>query len=98
MKPVVQQPTYEGATSAVRELASTLAAGLPVSIPLTREKLEQSGADFDQAVESTTTFERLLPGLILNVALCLQDWRTADELARSPFPAETRSGAQSASS
>lgn len=91
LKPMVQRPQYDQAVSSLRERARTLAAGMLFPVPLGRDRIEGAGADFGKAVESAEAFERLLPGLILNVALCLHDWRSGDELARSPFPAETRS-------
>lgn len=90
LKPIVQHPTYGSAADLLRELARTLAAGLPLPVPLGRERIEEAGADFDAAVKSAESFEQLLPGLILNVALCLQDWRSGDDLAGSPFPATKR--------
>lgn len=90
LKPMVQRPEYDQAVNLLRELARTLAAGLPCLVSLGREPIEAAGVDFDAAADSAKTFERLLPGLILNVAFCLQDWCEGDELARSPFPAETR--------
>lgn len=88
LKPVVQRPEHELAAGSLRELARTLAASLPYPVLLGRDRIEEAGADFDKAAESAATFERLLPGLILNVALCLQDWRAGDALAVSPFPAK----------
>lgn len=90
LKPIVQRPEYDAAAGLLRELARTLAAGLPFPTPISRETIEDAGADFDKAVESAESFEGLLPGLILNIALCLQDWHSGDGLARSPFPAKTR--------
>lgn len=90
LKPVVQRSEYDDAASLLREKARTSAAALPFPVEIGRERIEEAGADFDKAVESVKLFERLLPGLILNVGLCLQDWHSSDELALSPFPASTR--------
>ena len=90
LKPIVVRSEYDQAKASLRNLADNLAAGLPFSVSMERDRIEQADADFEQAVESAASFDRLLPGLILNVALCLQDWRTAEELARSPFPARLR--------
>ncbi|WP_164103562.1 halocarboxylic acid dehydrogenase DehI family protein [Candidatus Laterigemmans baculatus] len=92
LKPVVQRPEYDAATSLLRESARTLAAALPFPVHLSRDSVESSGGSFDKAVESTEAFEMLLPGLILNVTFCLQDWHDGETLARSPFPAPTRAG------
>lgn len=88
LKPIVQRDDYDHAAASLRELARTLAAALPFPVALTRDQFEEAGAHFDQAVESAASFERLLPGLILNVAFCLQDWCSSEELACSPFPAQ----------
>lgn len=90
LKPVVQRPEYDDAASLLREMARTSAAALPFPVTIGRPRIEDAGADFGEAVESAESFERLLPGLILNVALCLQDWHSSDDLALSPFPASTR--------
>lgn len=90
LKPVVRSIAYQNAVSQVRETAVASALSLPYPVSLSRQTIEESGDDFDAVVKTTAQFEELLPGLILNIALCEHDWRTGDDLARSPFPATPR--------
>lgn len=90
LKPVTQRAEYAPAADRLRNTARSLVLALPGKIPLTRKKIEDSGADIKAVKSATEQFERLLPGLILNIALCQQDWLPKEELARSPFPAAAR--------
>lgn len=90
LKPIVQRPEYVRRIDSLRQLAEVLAAELPFPAKIGRETLRDAGVDSRAAGESVQSFERLLPGLILNVALCLKDWRSGEDLGRSPFPAEAR--------
>lgn len=63
-----------------------MARSLPVRVAL-------SPADFEARLSEATAirgkladFERVLPPLILNVALLSLDWKTAESLTQSPFP------------
>jgi hypothetical protein len=87
LKPVVLQPAYEQAATAVRERARQLARDLPYQVPLTREQLGGLGADAEAVSASTAEFFQSLPPLILNIALCQLVWLPAEVLMRSPFPA-----------
>jgi hypothetical protein len=53
------------------------------------EKVKEIGED-EEVLEKTDSFERLLPGLIINIALLELNWQSAEALSRSPFPAERR--------
>lgn len=90
LKPIVSRSEYGEAANRVSDQARQLAAKLPLPVALSRPQREKGSVSFDKAVETTDSFAQLLPGLMIHVALCLQDWRHGDELARSPFSAETR--------
>ncbi|GAA5505782.1 (R)-2-haloacid dehalogenase [Novipirellula caenicola] len=87
LKPKVQSPAYTAAADHLRERSRRLASELPYPVPLSRTRLEGEGIDFDETLRSCETFEQLLPGLILNIAMCLRDWQPDDALLQSPFPA-----------
>jgi len=93
LKPVTRGEQYARASDALREASRPLARSLPHPLPLDAKRVEELGEDADRILETTERFERLLPSLILNVALFSLDWRTSEELVRSPFPAETRRAA-----
>lgn len=90
LKPTVVEDDYRRAGNELRESARALARRLPHPVPLSRRLVEDLGVDADEVTERTASFERLLPPLILNVALLALDWRAPDHLAASPFPAASR--------
>lgn len=91
LKPIVQREEYLQAADRLRELSRSLASGLPHPVPLDRAAVEEAGGEADTLIELTRRFEQLLPGLIINISLCLSDWRSGEALAESPFPAPERS-------
>lgn len=90
LKPVVQTDEYRRLTDQLRNTSRSLARQLPRPLPLSRQAVQDAGEDVDAVIDVTERFEQLLPGLIVNVALCELDWRAAEQLADSPFPAATR--------
>ncbi|EMI15607.1 D-2-haloacid dehalogenase [Rhodopirellula maiorica SM1] len=88
LKPKIQTATYVTASEHLRDRSRSLASSLPYPVPLSRARLEEEGIDFDQTLQSAEAFEQLLPGLIINIALCLREWQPDDESLRSPFPAK----------
>lgn len=90
LKPITQRSEYAEAADRLREMSRSLARALPYAVPLTREKVEELGADAAAVAKTTERFEALLPGLILNIALFEHDWHAGESLARSPFPASAR--------
>ncbi|WP_162006541.1 halocarboxylic acid dehydrogenase DehI family protein [Roseimaritima sediminicola] len=90
LKPVTQQQDYTDAADRLRDRSRQLAGQLPLPISLPTRTLEAGGADVDKAIETTAAFECLLPGLILNIALCLRDFVDDDRLSESPWPASYR--------
>lgn len=93
LKPIVQSDEYRQASDNLRETARSLAQRLLLPVPLSRERAEELGEDADEISKTTEKFERLLPSLIINIALFSLDWKTPETLAQSPFPAATRGNA-----
>lgn len=93
LKPIVQTDEYTRASDDLRETARKLARTLPFSVPLSRERIEELGEDADEIVKMTEKFERLLPSLIINMALFALDWKTPETLEQSPFPAAPKDNA-----
>lgn len=78
-------------SQAVRDLeaeARTQALILPLPVGLSRADLDARVTDAAEVQEKIVDFERLLPPLILNVALMALDWQPMDRLVHSPFPIE----------
>lgn len=81
---------YQGAAAQLQDKARRLSASLPYSIPLSKETFGTLVTDAGEVDQKTETFERILPPLILNIALLGLDWQPPDRLAASPFPAAAR--------
>ncbi|MDZ4783002.1 MAG: halocarboxylic acid dehydrogenase DehI family protein [Planctomycetia bacterium] len=90
LKPVIQQDHYAQASIQLLELARAAARALPLSISLSRDRIQELGEDTDEIVTMTDHFESLLPNLILNIALLEHDFQAGEDLASSPFPAPDR--------
>ena len=86
LKPIVRSPAYRQAATTLSEAASERARQLVEHVPLDREQVARAGENVEAVVETTARFERLLPPLILNIALLSLDWSSPEQLARSPFP------------
>ncbi len=89
LKPIVQTDEYKKASDNLRTAAQNLASRLP-AIALSKKQVEDLGEDADEILKTTEKFERLLPSLIINISLLSLEWKRAEELFESPFPAETR--------
>ncbi|MDQ3687440.1 MAG: halocarboxylic acid dehydrogenase DehI family protein [Acidobacteriota bacterium] len=90
LKPITGSEEYKQASEQLRLTARELARGLPYRVPLSRGRVEELGEDANEIIETTGKFERILPSLIINVALFALDGRTPDTLVQSPFPAAAR--------
>ena len=88
LAPVVRRPEYSAACASLREFSRNHVRGLPLSFQL--QKFRESG-DHDELLESAHDFERLLPGLILNMTLTCLDRHPLERCLASPFPAASRS-------
>ncbi len=89
LKPVCKSAAFENTADALREESRTLAHRLPYRLSLTRTTLVELGEDADKVIETTEKFEQILPPLILNIALLQLDWKSPEDLEKSPFPAAT---------
>ncbi|CAN5525185.1 hypothetical protein BH20VER1_BH20VER1_11090 [soil metagenome] len=90
LKPLIGEHSYQQAADALRETARNAARELPFGVELSRERLTELGEDVEEVVAKTQKFEEILPPLILNIALFQLDWKPAETLRESPFPAATR--------
>lgn len=86
LKRVVRTDGYREATGLLGQEAATVADRFPTPVTLNVRRLKERGERTDAVLDLTTRFERLLPPLILNIALLAHDWWPGDELRRSPFP------------
>ncbi|MEO8327281.1 MAG: hypothetical protein ABI618_15625, partial [Nitrospirota bacterium] len=88
LKPIVKHPQYLEAIMVLREAAQHLASDLLPRLALSDHQLDLLGGSRNDFLETTSHFTHLLPPLILNILLMSLDWRSSQELAVSPFPAE----------
>ncbi|HJU06703.1 MAG TPA: halocarboxylic acid dehydrogenase DehI family protein [Nitrospiraceae bacterium] len=89
LKTKIERNEYRDASTGLRDTARALARELPYPVTLDRRAIEAAGEDVEELMKITMSFERLLPPLIVNIALLQSDWLLPDELAASPFPAES---------
>jgi hypothetical protein len=90
LKPVVRRRDYWAEVDRLRERARALAESLPFHVPITARHIAQTGAGRRRILQTTSMFERILPPLILNMALMESEWRQPDDLLSSPVPAAKR--------
>ena len=90
LKPVVRTAAYQQAAGALERDASAAADRLPSPTSLDHRRLRARSESTRRLLEITTGFERLLPPLILNIALLARDWMPEDRLRRSPYPLVNR--------
>ncbi|HWK12585.1 MAG TPA: halocarboxylic acid dehydrogenase DehI family protein [Vicinamibacterales bacterium] len=86
LKRVVRKDSYQESTRVLMQAAAMAADRFPTPVSLDLRRLRSRGEDAKAVMEVTTQFERLLPPLILNIAVLARDWWPGDELGRSPFP------------
>jgi pimeloyl-ACP methyl ester carboxylesterase len=77
LKPLCQGPEFQRAADELRERSRALARTLPFRISLTVGRVKELGEDAEQVMETTHSFEQLLPALVLNIALLQLDWKPA---------------------
>lgn len=90
LKPLATGQEHRQSSDRLRESARRLARTLPWSVPLSSQKVRDIGEDPDKVLETTVQFERLLPGLIINIGLMQLDFHSPEELRQSPYPAGPR--------
>ena len=88
LKPLVKSEAYKTGSQQISDEAARAAEALPVPYGLDRRRLKQLGESHERILDVTTRFERLLPSLILNIALWSREWVSDDELRASPYPWE----------
>lgn len=88
LKPITQSDGYGERSDQIRQKARSLCSALPYPADVSMEKVKNLGEDPDQVLSTTERFERLLPSLIINIALFQLDWRPPEALRQSPFPAQ----------
>lgn len=86
LKRVVRSDDYRQAAAALAQEAATVADRFPTPTSLNLRRLKARGVKTDALLKTTIGFERLLPPLILNIALLTRDWRRDAQLRVSPFP------------
>lgn len=86
LKPVVQTEAYRQAAAALGEQAWSAADTCPTPAGMELDRLAARGEKTEALMDVTDRFERLLPSLIVNIALFARDWWPDDRLKRSPFP------------
>jgi pimeloyl-ACP methyl ester carboxylesterase len=73
LKPLVKTPEFLEASSTLQQQAARAAGQLPFRMSLSAGRLRELGEDPAALLEITRSFERLLPGLILQIAILRQD-------------------------
>lgn len=86
LKPVVSTEPYRHATNTLARDAVMAAERFPVPAGIDLRRLKLRGENTSALRDATDQFERLLPSLIVNIALLSLDWHSDAELRRSPFP------------
>ncbi len=81
-----QTPAYGQAIHYLQEETRARARSLPLPIVLSRADFDERITDAAAVRDKIADFERLLPPMMLNVALMALDWQPADRLVHSPFP------------
>ena len=85
LKPVAQGPDFAHAAETLARAAIAAAEWFPAPPELEMSRLRQAG-EKASLLRVTRDFERVLPSLILNIALLARDWWGVDRLGESPFP------------
>ncbi|MCE9668611.1 halocarboxylic acid dehydrogenase DehI family protein [Myxococcus stipitatus] len=85
--PVMRDPGYARAVEGVRESMRRRARSLPYVVGLSRARVASLGEDADAVLRLTDALEARLPGLLLNLALMVQD---VPDILRQPIPGASR--------
>ena len=89
LKPLVRSKEYREAVAGIGGEAARLGQAFPVPTSINARRLKHRGERVASLIETTEGFERLLPGLILNIAVWSRAWTNPEELRKSPFPLVT---------
>ncbi|MGP0593683.1 halocarboxylic acid dehydrogenase DehI family protein [Nitrospira sp. T9] len=88
LKPVVTHPLYLETALTLREAAQQMASHVLPRLTVSENQLRILGRKRTHFLETTAQFTQLLPPLIINIVLISLDWRSRQDLERSPFPIE----------
>jgi hypothetical protein len=86
LKPVIATGLYRAAADDLRARARALTATLPYPVPLSPEHLGDAARERGAALQKTEQFERLLPELVLNMALLKLELAPPERALASPYP------------
>jgi hypothetical protein len=90
--PILRSEPYIRASNELFDVARDLIRVLPYPIALSRDRLKALGQNTSSILSVTAAVERGLPGAAIQIALMSLEWRPAEVLVRSPFPAVSRRG------
>ena len=85
LQPLSESPAYRCTVDVLQEEARAQALSLPVVVGLSPTEFEERISDAAAVKEKIADFERVLPPLILNIAMLSLDWQPAEALRQSPF-------------
>jgi len=86
LRPLCPRPDFARAAAELRERSRALARTLPFRISLTLGRVRELGEDAERVLETTQSFEQLLPTLILNMTLLQLDWKRTNHAAAGAGP------------
>lgn len=92
LRRVVEAEDFRKAADALKDVARAQARGLVFPTTLTRERIRKIGDDPEEIGRLLARFDRTLPAACIAGTLLALDFRSADALAHSPFPAGSRAG------
>lgn len=90
LKAVVQTESYRQAAATLSQEAADAADEFPTPFGFNLRRLTARGENTTALLDVTSRFERLLPPLILNIALFARDSWPGDRLRNSPYPLVAR--------
>ncbi|MCP3099305.1 halocarboxylic acid dehydrogenase DehI family protein [Myxococcus sp. K15C18031901] len=85
--PVMRDEAYARATEGLRAVMRQKARDLPFEVALSRQRVTSLGEDADAVLRLTDALEERLPGLLVNLALMVQD---VPDILRQPIPGAAR--------
>lgn len=90
VKPIVERQDFQYAATTLQSESRNLARMLTLPVPLSRERIQEMSGDLARIESTLDSFEELLPGLILNIAIMELDAEREFSRLNNPCPAATR--------
>jgi hypothetical protein len=90
LKPVIATSMYLEAAMNLRQLSLYLARNLPYPMAISLDRLEEVEKNPRHVLKTIERFETLLPFLILNNCILLDEWFDEAQLRASPYPISGR--------